>query len=140
MLYVLKKVFSCHILQDTKVVCPFRKNSPITKVVCPFLENPPSTKVVCPHLCYKRIGRSVIIQRNIGENNHFSKILNLDIQPLCSIQSLYSLFSWFMLLIQAERRSIPMSLSTVSSNFCLVLLSVALFSTRLPVFLSLAFL
>src|SRR6218665_16188 len=48
----------CH-LQDTKVVCPFRRKSPSTKVVCPFWENPPSTKVVCPHLCSKRIGRSV---------------------------------------------------------------------------------
>src|SRR6218665_2702484 len=57
----MKKVFSCRILQDTKVLCPFRKKSPSTKVVCPFRENPPSTKVVCPHLCSKRIGRFVII-------------------------------------------------------------------------------
>src|SRR6218665_3556116 len=48
LLHVLKKVLSCRILQDTKVVCPFR-------------ENPPSTKVVCPHLCSKRIDRYVII-------------------------------------------------------------------------------
>ena len=33
MLYVLKKVFSCRILQDTKFVCPFRENLPSTKVV-----------------------------------------------------------------------------------------------------------
>src|SRR6218665_2068213 len=61
LLYVLKKFFSCRILQDTKVVCPFRENPPSKKVVCPFRENPPSTKVVCPHLCSKRIGRYVII-------------------------------------------------------------------------------
>src|SRR6218665_57807 len=35
LLYVLKKVFSYRILQDTKVVCPFRQKSPSTKVVCP---------------------------------------------------------------------------------------------------------
>src|SRR6218665_1666835 len=52
LLFVMKKVFSCHILQDTKVVCPFRKNSPSTKVVCLFLENPPSTRLYahCPYI------------------------------------------------------------------------------------------
>src|SRR6218665_1373964 len=67
LLYVLKKVFSCRILQDTKVVCP-------------FLENPPSTKVVCPHLSSKtafpKLGRDPKVGREAlasGSRKFFGK-------------------------------------------------------------------
>src|SRR6218665_1120261 len=45
-----EKVFSCHILQDTKVVCP-------------FLENPASTKVVdlCAQFCALRESADLLL-------------------------------------------------------------------------------
>src|SRR6218665_2415031 len=77
----MKKVFSCRILQDTKVLCPFRKKSPSTKVVCPFRENPPSTKVVCPHLCSKRIGRYVIIHDVNSRQDGVEPVGMLKVRP-----------------------------------------------------------
>src|SRR6218665_3595367 len=68
LLYVLKKFFSCRILQDTKVVCPFR-------------ENPPSTKVVCPHLCSKRIVRYVIIHAVNSRQDGVESVGMLRVRP-----------------------------------------------------------
>src|SRR6218665_3290173 len=76
-----EKFFSCRILQDTKVVCPFRENPPSTKVVCPFRENPPSTKVVCPHLCSKRIGRYVIIHDVNSRQDGVESVGMLRVRP-----------------------------------------------------------
>ena len=81
MLYALKKFFSCRILQDTKVVCPFRENPPCTKVVCSFRENPPSTKVVCPHLCSKGISRYVIIHDVNSRQDGVESVGMLRVRP-----------------------------------------------------------
>src|SRR6218665_3496043 len=54
--------FSCRILQDTKVVCPFRENPPSTKVIImSFSRKSSEHKTYTSTLCSTRIGLSVII-------------------------------------------------------------------------------
>src|SRR6218665_2281608 len=54
-------LFSCRILQDTKVVCPFRENPSGTKVVCPLYRKSSEHKGCMSTLSSTRICRSVII-------------------------------------------------------------------------------